>query len=140
MSNTQSAAGPWDNSHVSGESFFWHRLTHAMRQRGLLGHRVTLGQVAKFAGTGETAVSKWRRGAGMPDSNRLADMAKKLGVSVNWLWTGQGEMSVTQKEDEAFKELLTLFLSLSDTQRQQLKVSAEIMLELSKRQNTKPKK
>ena len=111
-----------------------------MRQRGLLGHRVTLGQVAKFAGTGETAVSKWRRGAGMPDSNRLADMANKLGVSVNWLWTGQGEMSVTQKEDEAFKELLNLFLSLSDTQRQQLKVSAEIMLELSKRQNTKSKK
>lgn len=111
-----------------------------MRQRGLLGHRVTLGQVAKFAGTGETAVSKWRRGVGMPDSNRLADMAERLGVSVNWLWTGQGEMSVTQKEDEAFKELLTLYLSLSDTQRQQLKVSAEIMLELSKRQNTKSKK
>lgn len=104
-----------------------------MRFRGLVGHRVTLPEVAKLWGVGNTAVSKWRRGEGMPDANRLAQMAEKMDVSVNWLWTGQGEMLLKTKEDQEFRQLLAAWLKLTPEQRRQLQLNVEVMLELARR-------
>ena len=60
------------------------RIAESRRERGL-----TQAEVADRMGVTPQAVSKWERGLACPDLVFLDDLSFVLGVSIDWLLTGQ---------------------------------------------------
>jgi transcriptional regulator with XRE-family HTH domain len=51
-----------------------------------------------MVGVDQGRVSQWENGKSMPNSNALTEMAK-LGININWLLTGQGNLMVETLSD-----------------------------------------
>lgn len=68
-------------------SNFWDRLQQAFAERG---YETSQSGIARELGCGQSAVAKWAKGTGYPSMRRVVFAAKLLGVSANWLLTGQG--------------------------------------------------
>lgn len=49
--------------------------------------------MAKMFGVSTESVRKWLMGESMPETKRLPEIAKRLGVNANWLLSGEGEMT-----------------------------------------------
>jgi len=114
MSSTHSATGIGDNWWVETPSPFWHRVIQALEARG---HRVTQADIAKSLGVGQTAVSKWARGAGLPTPARLIALADYCQVPLQWLLSGKGDMDVRGLQDKQLRQLLEVWEDLSGDQR-----------------------
>ena len=85
-------------------------LDHARTPKG----RARRGAVAKKFGVSTESVRKWLTGDSIPDTKRIPEIAKKLGVNGNWLLTGDGLMvGYTANEDGATYQI-SKFQSLID--------------------------
>lgn len=64
---------------------------------------------AERVGVDQGRVSQWENGKSLPSSSALTEMAR-LGININWLLTGDGNMMVEtqsyKKEGEIFSEEL----------------------------------
>jgi SOS-response transcriptional repressor LexA len=73
---------------------FSKRLDHALDLYGIppkgKGRQVTVG---KMFGVSQKAASKWLEGASLPDTMRIAIIAEKLNVNVEWLTYGTGPIN-----------------------------------------------
>ena len=74
---------------------FAKRLDHALDLSGVppkgKGRQVQLG---KMFGVSQKAASKWLEGVSLPDTMRIAEIAEKLKVNVEWLTYGKGPINI----------------------------------------------
>lgn len=74
---------------------FAKRLDHALDLFGVppkgKGRQVIVG---KMFGVSQKAASKWLEGASLPDTMRIAEIAKELKVNVEWLTYGKGPINI----------------------------------------------
>jgi SOS-response transcriptional repressor LexA len=74
---------------------FSKRLDHALDLNGIppkgKGRQVTLG---KMFGVSQKAANKWLEGISLPDTMRIAVIAERLKVNVEWLTYGRGPINV----------------------------------------------
>ncbi len=54
--------------------------------------------VAKMFDVSQKGARKWLEGEGMPDTTKIPEIARRLGVRADWLLTGQGPMREEEKE------------------------------------------
>lgn len=70
---------------------FSERLNSALDQIGVPPKgRGRQGRVAKMFDVSQKGARKWLEGEAIPKTSRLREMAEKLGVSTEWLLTGDG--------------------------------------------------
>ena len=67
-------------------------------------HRFTQLDIAKRLGVRGPNVSRWEKGDVAPGAKHLPRLAKALGVRVEWLLTGEGEMSVGEEGGVRYQE------------------------------------
>ena len=66
---------------------FWLRLKEVLRESDL---DFTQKGAARLAGVAQPSVSDWNKPGGWPELETGITLAKKLGVCVEWLYTGRG--------------------------------------------------
>lgn len=71
---------------------FSKRLSKALDYAGVPGGRERRLAVSRMFGVSREAVRKWLAGESIPDTKRLPEIAKLLGVRAEWLITGAGGM------------------------------------------------
>lgn len=83
--------------------------------------RVTLAEIGKWAGNvKQPSVSEWRQPGRNPSMENVKLLATHLGVSVEWLLTGHGEMYAGPPPDEALMRLLDYWPFLDDITKGEL--------------------
>lgn len=104
---------------------FWARLVEAMTDKGIPSTQTNAG---KLAGVTQPAARKWAEG-GFPEMNKAKQIAKILGVSVDWLLTGEGPKRVpnVNESDEELIEFLAMWPDLPAEGRRVLIESAKLM-------------
>jgi transcriptional regulator with XRE-family HTH domain len=102
----------------SPTSNFWSRLLEAMADKGLPTKQVS---VAKLGGVSQPAARKWAEG-GLPDVDRIREIANKLDVSIDWLLTGEGQKRPHRDatSDPSLERLLAIWPDMDADARQQL--------------------
>lgn len=77
---------------------FAERLDAALRHANIPADRQRLGRLATMFGVSREAARKWLAAESMPDTKRIPDIARLLGVRAEWLLLGQPPM--TERDDE----------------------------------------
>lgn len=98
---------------------FFDRVLDAAHEK--LGGKVTQVRIANLIGVKQPSVYEWRTGA--PKIENGVEIANKLGVCVQWLYTGDGPRhpwDTIAPEDLRLRELLTLWNRLEDPDRKAL--------------------
>lgn len=96
---------------------FAKRFRLAVEHAGVEDTQAALG---KLLGVSGVTVWSYRNGSKLPRMKKAAEIAKALGVNVNWLMTGQGDMVDHSSASEAESELLRIFREANDKQKQYL--------------------
>lgn len=73
-------------------SEFSKRLIAALDHARVPAGRGRRTSMAKMFGVSTESVRKWLMGESMPETKRLPEIAKRLGVNANWLLSGEGQM------------------------------------------------
>lgn len=85
---------------------FAHRLNEALSEAGVPakfeGRQVV---VAQMFGVTQKGARKWLEGEGMPTLEKSIEIAKRLGVAIEWLLTGRGARRVEGPEIEPIEQL-----------------------------------
>ena len=97
------------------ENGFWKRLTQAMQEAGLKAATTT---AARLGGVKQSSAHKWKTG-GLPKQRRIAKLAAALGVTTEWLMTGNGSR-YPKPADELWDELAAIWNVLNDPLRGRL--------------------
>lgn len=99
---------------------FAARLNRALDARGYpplnRGRQV---QLANAMGVSSTTAANWLNGVKLPSMANMAALAHLLGVAVDWLAHGAGDMVPPAKLTPEQEELLRIFAKMSPTQRAQ---------------------
>jgi transcriptional regulator with XRE-family HTH domain len=97
---------------------FWTRLLEAMADRGLPQTQVA---AAKLGRVTQPAARKWAEG-GLPDVDKIIDIAKRLDVSLDWLLTGEGPKHPPRysSTDPHFEQMLSIWTGLDAEARKRL--------------------
>lgn len=76
---------------------FAKRLNEALDELGYLHHgRQTA--LAKVMGVSQRATMAWLKGISIPDYPKIVSLSKRLGLSLEWLLSGQGSMRDTPRQ------------------------------------------
>jgi transcriptional regulator with XRE-family HTH domain len=104
---------------------FWFRLLEAMRDRGLPQTQVA---AAKLGGVTPPAARKWAEG-GLPDVDKILDIAKRLDVSLDWLLRGEGPKRPPRhsETDPHFERLLNIWADIDPDARKRLVDFADLI-------------
>lgn len=115
---------------------FSDRLNEALLRAGIPDDRSRRSRMAAMFQVSTESVRKWLEGDSIPDTKRLPEIAKTLGVFGEWLLTGQGPMhpADTVREpggqyvatDE--EELLDAYRQLDNSSRQLLSIFMDGLL------------
>jgi hypothetical protein len=99
-------------------SDFWKRLTDLRSFVGKTQDRVAA-TAGKIAGEsyGQTAVQKWKTGAGLPGLRTVIAIAEHHDVCVEWLLTGRGPRTPGDLDDPLLAELIGLWEHLGPEAR-----------------------
>jgi transcriptional regulator with XRE-family HTH domain len=97
---------------------FWSRLLEAMADRGLPQTQVA---AAKLGRVTQPAARKWAEG-GLPDVDKIIDIAQRLDVSIDWLLTGDGPKKPPKysASDPHFQQMLDIWRALDAEARKRL--------------------
>jgi transcriptional regulator with XRE-family HTH domain len=97
---------------------FWTRLLEAMRDRGLPQNQVA---AAKLGRVTQPAARKWAQG-GLPDVDKIIDIAQRLDVSLDWLLKGEGPKRPPKfsESDPHFALMLDIWKDLDPEARKRL--------------------
>jgi transcriptional regulator with XRE-family HTH domain len=97
---------------------FWARLLEAMADRGLPQTQVA---AAKLGRVTQPAARKWAEG-GLPDVDKIIDIAQKLDVSLDWLLRGEGPKRPPKynESDPHFQQMLDIWTALDADARKRL--------------------
>jgi transcriptional regulator with XRE-family HTH domain len=124
---------PTDDTHEMAPTYgsFWTRLLEAMADRGLPQTQVA---AAKLGRVTQPAARKWAEG-GLPDVDKIIDIAQRLDVSLDWLLTGEGPKRPPKysEGDPHFEQMLDIWANIDADTRRRLVDFAAIL-------PTKPKK
>lgn len=93
---------------------FWERLQEAMAENALETENLTA--AAGLIGKHYTAATKWRDG-GYPSMKNTVQLAQTLGVSVEWLLTGEGSKRPVPPIPDDARELLDYWALLGPEDR-----------------------
>jgi transcriptional regulator with XRE-family HTH domain len=93
-----------------GENEFSKRLDSALTYAGIPADRHRRAIVSKLFGVSREAVRKWLAGESIPDTKRISDIAREMGVRGEWLLTGQGPMRYEGAEREENSEALSPYV------------------------------
>lgn len=88
--------------------------------------------VAKMFGVGQKAARKWMEGEGFPEMEKCIQIAKKLGVSLEWLLTGRGDKRVMDGSDFNLSRLLGLWFQMSESLQMDVLNYSSFILEKSR--------
>lgn len=100
---------------MTGETF-WTRLMDAM---GEAGYARTQAAVARLIGIKQPSVHEWAYG-GLPTVERCRELAGKLGVCVEWLYSGEGPRRPQVPTDKEAEKLWDIWRKLTTESRQNL--------------------
>lgn len=89
---------------------FWLRLKEALKDAG---KPHTQKKAAAFAEVSQPSVSLWNKPDGFPEMDKVVSMAKRLGVCVEWLYTGRGPKRPDAADDEYSDALKAVWHRLS---------------------------
>ena len=92
------------------ERTFWDRVSEAMSDNGMKPSQTA---VADMIGIKQPSVSEWTKTGGYPTMENGVKLAKRLGVSVEWLYTGAGPKR-PPPTDEAAERLWALWGRIDD--------------------------
>lgn len=99
---------------------FWDRLTSRVSEKNPelfpTPAAVTQKAAGKLIGKSQNAGFKWKHGI-LPERKHLAELAVKLGVSVEWLETGRGPKFVPDPHDPLSVEIFRLVADSDELQR-----------------------
>lgn len=95
---------------------FWTRLMEAMREAD---QPESQAAVARLIGIKQPSVHEWAYG-GLPTLDRCRDLAAKLDVCVEWLYTGRGPKRPAVPSDPDAAKLWEIWLKLTPDSRQNL--------------------
>lgn len=62
--------------------------------------KLTQGDLSEATGISQNAICNYENGKRRPNASRLQSICEALGVSPNWLLTGEGPMTLKEEEDE----------------------------------------
>jgi hypothetical protein len=102
-------------------SDFWKRLTGLRGFSGKTQAKIA-SLAAKLAGEsyGQTAVQKWKSGAGLPEIKTVIAIALSEDVCVEWLLTGRGPRTPGDLDDPVLAEMIGLWKYLGPEARQHM--------------------
>lgn len=91
---------PRQNSRMSKKTSrtFWARVKEAMEDRGL---SATQANAAKLIGIQQPSISDWNKPGGFPSVENAVDLALRLNVCVEWLFTERGPKRPAPTDDAA---------------------------------------
>lgn len=75
------------------------RIRQARKHRGLSGE-----QLGALIGSNQSTISDWEKGKHSPRMTLLGSLAEALGVNLEWLISGEGEMEKTEKNGRDFPD------------------------------------
>lgn len=91
--------------------------------------------LARVLGVKPQAVQHWENGTSSPKTERLADVARALGVKVSWFFLGEGKDLAFEPEPYEYgaltldeKQLIKVFQSMDKTQQKTFSEIGEVML------------
>lgn len=93
-------------------------------------HRMTQEDLAEHLSVSPQAVSKWENDSACPDISLLPKLAQKLGVSVDWLLSGESSPEIQLLPAEHRKSLDQLLLRISVLSAEGDKVRVNLPMEL----------
>ena len=100
-----------------GISEFWKRFTLALRESQCSDKQV---DIATQFSVAQPSVHKWKTGKNFPEPEKLIEIGHALGVCVEWLYTGRGSMHPVVLPGSTDDDLLSLFRSLSEQDKQEV--------------------
>lgn len=74
-------------------------------------------ELAERLDVSRQAISKWERGAGYPETEKLINMSRLFGVTVDYLLGGDGDYGGDEERGEDPREPESAYLSEEDTRR-----------------------
>ncbi|MBD8900180.1 transcriptional regulator [Rhodanobacter sp. DHG33] len=86
---------------------FAERLRKALDRTGFVPGRGRTSALAYRCGVSREAARKWLTGHALPELPRIIELAKDLGINLEWLTTGRGPMSPGVRETGAVYRRLT---------------------------------
>lgn len=91
---------------------FWDRVKVAMKAKKM---RPTQTAAASLAGRKQGTISGvWNVAGRAPEMAVVLSLSKKLGVNVEWLYTGRGPMVIAPDSDEHLDELMSVWGKLDE--------------------------
>jgi transcriptional regulator with XRE-family HTH domain len=111
---------------VDTRKTFWTRLVEAWDAQGLPSSQLG---IAKVLNMSQGSVGRWARGEGVPELERVREIALRGKVSVEWLLTGRGPKQPIMIDEET-GELLALWEQLQPNGRHSVRVAAQGALAL----------
>lgn len=96
----------------------WGRIETALREAG---HKSGFQTVAaKMVGIKQPSVAAWKAGTSTPDMDHIIILAEKLGVCVEWLYTGRGPKKPGDNLPDDLRELAGFWGKLTPEARDHL--------------------
>lgn len=92
---------------------FAERFKAAVAHAGVDDTQIALG---KFLGVSGVTVWSYRKGEKLPRMKKASEIAQKLGVNVNWLMTGNGEMTNDSELSELEKKVVDELRNASEAE------------------------
>ena len=105
---------------------------------GLAQKKISQKEFAKRIEVNEKTVSAWKKNNSLPPADKISKISDCLGVTVNYLLTGEEEKPVIQQSqnfqqiNSREKELLEYFRELSNEEQIRLIARAEVLAEQAK--------
>lgn len=96
---------------------FASRLKHAVEKSGLSGNQNKIGD--QFGITG-AFYGQLLKGSKLPSTDKAINIAVRLGISIEWLMTGRGEMDFLGWTDPTEKEIFLLLRALPLEYREEI--------------------
>lgn len=114
---------PWHARGVKSRSqvqTVWARIKEAMTAHSQYKDRATQTTAARLAGVEQPTVSDWNKPGRGPELKNAIQLAKKLNVCVEWIYTGEGGMRPIPQQDAHLRELLAVWDRVSPEDRARL--------------------
>lgn len=95
---------------------------------------------AKKIDVNEKTVSAWKKNNSLPPLDKISNISDCLGVSINYLLTGQEDNSQKGELSDDEQEMLFIYKGLSDISKAKVKERAAVLAEIESSVVTKPRK
>ena len=86
--------------------------------------------IARATGISNMTLSDWKRGVSTPKQDKLMKIADCLGVSVDYLLTGEADLWVAIRHDKELLNALEKYMELSDRKKKHVIETINVLSEV----------